>query len=300
MLTYAIPRDLVLLAKWMAGVVSLCLPLALATLGVWIYLCFVTTFEMNIDHAVRFLLIFAVSLVYLSTFFTIGLLVSCVTPRPATSLMCCLFLWILLVLGVPNLMPMIARGVRPIPSEGKISMEKINKAKEMWDWAEKNLRSQIHDRDEYFVTGQRIVAKELEGINQFRRNRVQEQIRLARNLSRLSPASCYLFAATDLAKTGVESFQEFQRYVIWYRYLFNEENDRLTGVYREKARGKDVWWGRMDFNPDDLLMIPRFHPLDVPFTDSVRAALPDLGLLIVYNVLFFLGAYGAFMRYDAK
>jgi len=57
--------------------------------------------------------------IYLSTSFTLGLLVSCLTPRPTTSLMLCLFLWIVLVFGIPNLMPMAARSLRPIPSEGK-------------------------------------------------------------------------------------------------------------------------------------------------------------------------------------
>ena len=38
----------------------------------------------------------------------------------------------------------------------------------------------------------------------------------------ISPSACYIFAAYDLAKTGVSSFGRFQRYVMWYRYLFNE------------------------------------------------------------------------------
>lgn len=300
MLTYPIPRDLVLLAKWVGGVLSLCVPLALATLGAWIFLYFTPTFEFSIDHAVRFFLIFIVSVVYLSTFFTLGLLVSCLTPRPTTSLMVCLFLWILLVLGIPNLMPMIARSVRPIPSEGKIAIEKQHKAQEVREWVSLNLRSQIHDRDEYFQTEQRLIAKALEGIDQFRRNRVQEQMMLARNLSRVSPSACYAFAACDLANTGIGCFSRFQRHVIWYRHLFNEVKDRLIADYRRQAKGKDMWWGAQDFQVEDLLLIPRFRPLDIPFTNSLGAALPDIGLLTVFNALFFLGSYVAFLRYDVR
>ena len=299
-LTYPIPRNIVLLAKWVAGVLSLCVPLALATLGAWIYLYFTPAFEFTIDHAVRFLLVFTISVIYLSTFFTLGLFISCLTPRPTTSLMLCLFLWILLVLGIPNLMPMIARSVRPIPSEGKIATEKQHKAQEVREWVSLNLRSQIHDRDEYLQTEQRLIAKALEGIDQFRRNRVQEQISLARDLSRLSPSACYAFAAYDLANTGVSSFSKFQRYVIWYRHLFNDVKDRLIAEYRRQNRGKETWWGQQDFRTEDLLLIPRFRPLDIPFTDSLGSALPDIGLLAVFNVLFFLGAYVAFLRYDVR
>ncbi len=299
-LTYPLPRDLVLLAKWVGGVLSLCIPLALATLGAWIYLYFSPSFEVTVDHAMRFLLIFVVSVIYLSTFFTLGLLVSCVTPRPTTSLMLCLFLWIAMVLGIPNLMPMIARGIRPIPSEGKIAIEKRHKNDEVWRWVELNLRSQIHDRDEYMETGRRLAAKAMEGIDQFRRNRVQDQMALARDLCRISPSACYSFAATDLAQTGVGSFSQFQRYVIWYRHLFNDVKDRLLAAYREEARKKGTWWGRLDFRASDLLLIPRFRPLDAPFTASLGAALPDIGLLLAYNALFFLGAYAAFLRYDVR
>jgi ABC-2 type transport system permease protein len=299
-LTYPLPRDLVLLAKWVGGVLSLCIPLALATLGAWIFLYLTPTFEITMDHAVRFLLIFLVSVLYLSTFFTLGLLVSCLTPRPTTSLMLCLFLWIVFVLGIPNLMPMIARSVRPIPSEGKIAAEKDQKSWETMRWVEKNLRSQIHDEDEYRESGQRLVAKALEGIDQFRRNRVQEQIALARNLARISPSACYAYAASDLAQTGIGSFAKFQRYVIWYRHLFNEIKDRLIAVYRQEAHGKNTWWGGMQFEPKDLGLIPRFRPLDVPFTDSLAAALPDIGLLLAFNAVFFLGAYAAFLSYDVR
>jgi len=79
-LTYPLPR-LGVAAKWVGGVLSLCVPCA-GTLGAWIYLSFTPTFEITIDHAMRFLLIFVVSVIYLSTSFTLGLLVSCLTPGP--------------------------------------------------------------------------------------------------------------------------------------------------------------------------------------------------------------------------
>lgn len=298
-LTYPLPRDYILLAKWAAGVLSLCVPIALASMGMAIYLYFLPGFEVTTDDSIRFVLVFFVSVLYLSAFFTLGLLVSCLTHRSTTSLMICLFLWIVLVLTIPNLMPMAARAIKPIPSEGKIAIEKQHKAREVEEWAGKTIRKKIHDADEYHETVARLVAKALEGINQFRRNRVQEQMTLAMNLSRISPSSCYLFASSDLLKTGIGTFSRFQRYVIWYRQLFNQSKDRIITKARKKAKGKG-WWGGQDMEIDDLKFIPAFKPLSIEFTDSLSFVLFDISIIFTYNIILFLAAYAAFLRYDAK
>jgi ABC-type transport system involved in multi-copper enzyme maturation permease subunit len=298
-LTYALPRDYILLAKWAGGVISLCLPLTLTSLGVVIYLCFIPSFEMTLDIGIRFLLVFLVSLLYLSSFFTLGLLVSCLTRRSTTSLMICLFLWIILVLTIPNLAPMMARRMMPIPSEGKMAIEKMHRAQEVREWAGSTIRAEIHDQDEYHETVERLVARALEGINQFRRNRVQDQMTLAMNMSRISPSACYLFAASDLAKTGLGAFTRFQRYVIWYRQLFNQAKDRIIAAARERSKGKG-WWGGADLLPEDLKHIPAFRPLEIPFTDSLKFAGFDIAVLITYNVVLFLAAYAAFLKYDVR
>ncbi|NCC49790.1 MAG: hypothetical protein EOM20_01110 [Spartobacteria bacterium] len=298
-LTYPLPRDYILLAKWAAGVLSLCLPLGLACLGLGVYLFFLPGFEVTLDHAIRFALVFLVSVLYLSAFFTLGLLVSCLTHRATTALMICLFLWILLVLTIPNLMPMVARALKPIPSEGKIAIEKQHKAREVEEWAGNTIRAEIHDMDEYHETVARLVAKALEGINQFRRNRVQEQMSLAMNLSRVSPAACYQFAASDLLKTGIGSFSRFQRYVAWYRQLFNQAKDHIIRRARDRAAGAG-WWGGQDMASEDFALIPAFKPLGVSFADSLSGALFDIGIIITYNIILFLAAYTAFLRYDAK
>jgi ABC-type transport system involved in multi-copper enzyme maturation permease subunit len=296
-MTYPVPRDYILLAKWAGGLISLGLPLMLVSVGLTIFLMFIPGFEFTLDIALRFALIFIISLVYLSVFFTLGLLVSSLTRDATTSLMVCLFLWIILVLTLPNLMPMIARTIKPIPSEGKIAIEKRHKAREVEEWASKTIRVDMHDEDEYHETVARLVAQALEGLNQFRRNRVQEQMTLAMNLSRISPSSCFQFAAADLAQTGIGTYARFQRYVVWYRQLFNQAKDQIAHEARDRANG---WWGHAELLPADLNLIPSFKPLSIPFTDSLNAVLFDILTLITYNIVLFLAAYAAFIRYDVR
>lgn len=301
MLTSPVPRDHILLAKWLAGLLSLCVPLALASLGAAAYLYVAPSFEATAEQLVRLFLIFVVSLLYLSTFFTLGLLVSCMTRTAGTALMVCLFLWILLVLALPNMMPMIARGLRPVPAPGKLAIEKSHKSREVWEWAEGALRSKIHDPSEYHDTVRRLVAREMEGLDRFRRNRIQEQVQVAQNLARISPSSCYLFAAYDLAKTGVGSFRRFQRYTYLYREQFNQQKDRLQESFRQRARESGTgWWGMQEFTADDMNSMPRFRPLEITLGQSIRDVLFDVAALLTFNVVFFLASYVAFLRYDAK
>ena len=59
----------------------------------------------------------------------------------------------------------------------------------------------------------------------------------------------------------------------------------------EAVRGDYPDW----FKPDDL---PRFDMQAERLNDSFNAALFDVLLLVVYNVLFFMLSYVFFLRYD--
>ncbi len=298
MLTHPVPRDRVLLAKWLAGLLSLGVPLFLVTTAIGVALSFSSAVVWDTESLLRFGLLFLFSLLYLSAFFTLGLFISAVARHPVHSLMICLLCWVMLVLAMPNLMPMMARVVRPVPTLGKVEMEKRHKRQEVREWAQKALRPEIEDDDEYRETLNRLIARELQGIDQFRRNRVREQMVLARNLARLSPSAGYVFAATEIGRTGIGSFEQMQRYANWYRELLHLGRQRVEDKYRRQGSRDGRWWGWYALEAEDLQTIPDFRPKPVRFEQSLYEALPDAGLLALFNLIFFLGATVAFHRYD--
>ena len=300
MLTTPVPKDIILLAKWCAGILSLGIPLFCACFAAWIYLYFAPGFEISGEHTLRLLLMFGLSLCFLSTFFTLGLWVSCLTHRSSTSLMVCLFLWIILVLAIPNIMPMIARTLRPVPAEGKIAIEKEHKKKEIEETVGNRLRNEIHDPDEWNQAVKRIVARELQGIDQFRRNRVEEQVSLAQNLSRISPASCFTFAAYEVANTGIHNFQRFQRYAFLYRQQFNQTKNQVIDDFKERGEADGNHWDDMPMQIADYHRFPLFRPVTTTLNQTIQYTLFDFGLLLAFNVVLFLGAYASFLTYDAK
>ena len=95
-LSNSIPRDTVILGKYLGGMLSL-FPIVLMSLIVALVIAFsssVTAFNGNdITHI---LLIFGVSLLYVSTWYLLGLLLSVWTKEAATTLILSMFIWVVL------------------------------------------------------------------------------------------------------------------------------------------------------------------------------------------------------------
>ena len=95
-LSNSIPRDMVILGKYLGGMLSL-FPIVLVSLVVALLIAGssqVTGFDGNdIAHIV---LIFGVSLLYVSTWYLLGLLLSVWTKTAATTLILSMFIWVVL------------------------------------------------------------------------------------------------------------------------------------------------------------------------------------------------------------
>ena len=101
-LSHPVGRGSVLLAKYIAAMLCLILPVLMSLLLALIQCSFARSLQFSGDDFLRIGGIVLTTIVYLSVFYLIGLLVSTVTRRAATSLMLCMFLWVILVLVYPN------------------------------------------------------------------------------------------------------------------------------------------------------------------------------------------------------
>jgi len=116
------------------------------------------------------------------------------------------------------------------------------------------------------------------------------QQNLAKNLSRISPASSLSFGSMALARTGVDEYDRFlaatRAYRPIYRKWLNEVNlgGPQTGEYRQI----------------DMNIIPRLPFTPESLGESLAHTLPDFALMAFMTVIFLTGAYFAFMRYDVR
>ena len=248
------------------------------------------------DALTRFGLLFGLSLLYISAFFTLGLMISTLTHRTSTALLVALLIWICWILVVPNLAPIAARLLTPVPSQQVIDAEKQAIERESQVLLESIQKRKVYgDRDE-FERIREDAEKRQNKLDKFFRDKLKAQIGLTQNLARISPSASYLFASTRLAGTGPDLFATFQKAHERFQQSQQEyQNDLFRSDKiewdRSGPKANDPEW----FRADDL---PRFEMKAERLNDSFNAALFDILLLVIYNVIFFMLSYVFFLRYD--
>ncbi len=258
-----LPKYSILLGKWIGGSLGLAIPFLISITAGGMVLSFGFAMPFISDDMMRIGLIMLASIIYISAFFSLGLLVSSLTGRPTSSAIIALAVWVTLIFGLPNVGVLMARRLVKIPSIESIEQER-NRL-----WAVEIFKAEGDYRNAWKEAKSRYVEIE----NQYR-NRLHYLVRLSTNLSRLSPASSYLFLITALTRTGVEDNERFKDAVI---------------RYREETFMKE----RKD--------IPRFIYTEPVLRNTLRSDVYlDFGVLLLFNVIFFMGTYMAFLRYDPR
>ena len=251
-LSNSLRRSTFLFGKWIGGYMSLLLSLSPAMLLTLIYMYTFSGVPLSSEHFLRLGGIIGFTLIYLSVFFTLGLLVSTIVHREATSLVLCLFFWMIWTLWIPRLALLTTRTVAPAPSEGEHRQMKERIVTEH-DITEEQ-REILWSMDDAYIS------------------RIDHQIELGKNLSRLSPLASYVYGSTTLAQTGISDYQDYRR--------------RLFAWLKRNVRQEGRW----------SMFVHLPHSLERSFS----TVWIDLQLLLLWNVLLFTGANLAFHRYDVR
>jgi ABC-type transport system involved in multi-copper enzyme maturation permease subunit len=234
------------------------------------------------------------SLLYISVFLMLGLFISTCVQSSGTSLMVSLLAWVVLVLGIPNVVPIVTKQVVPLESTQKLASEVRAIEQEEWEVAQKRMREGM-SKEEYhriFTEVRRKVEDRSEALTDSYMNRFANQASVARIMSRISPSACFTYASTTLAGTGVEAYEAF------IRYVHEDFRDQFEASLSEVRRPSES--RRESGDQIDPTRLPEFA-LERPTTELVlKDSLLDIALLFVYNTLFFLGAFVRFLRYDVK
>ena len=122
-----------------------------------------------------------------------------------------------------------------------------------------------------------------------KRKRAQQS--LAVNLSRISPASALTFSSMSLARTGIDECDRFVASVNSYKQeffkWFNLDDPSNSSMIENQSKVKLDDMPRHSFDPESLRA-------------SLYRALPDFGLMFAMIIVFFVGAYISFLRYDVR
>jgi len=266
-------RPLLILGKWIGGFVSFIVPFFFAVLVGTILLVLSPRVHFSGEDWSKLGLFLSSAVIYLAIFFSLGLFISSLTSRPASSLVISLFAWAMLVFVIPNLGNILARQFVKIPSVQQLELrrqqlwikevfEAINKGKD-WKQAEANISSE-NDRL----------------INDYR-SRFNQLVNLSQNITHFSPAAAFTYLATDIAGTGIFEERRLKQAVVAYKnQLWNKPTDSDGNIIGE--------FPAFSYQRSSLKQILNFGRLS------------NLLVLLLFNVLFFAGAYVVFLKYDVR
>ncbi len=347
----SISRTTVLFGKFIGGVASLIIPFILSLLVGALYISVNPAIQWNGSAWLELALLTAASVTFITLFYLLGLMVSTFSRYSSTSILNCLFLWVLLILVIPNVCVYISAQLCRIPSiketerqNREIEIHSIEAARELMKEAAKKLKSQYgtlfsefesmefggigawlfpgrgaspkHEKaaqqraeaDPEFKAMMNAFREEIgkaneeliriRGINPVDEDLLRKaalQTKLAKNLACISPFANFVYIARDLTGTGLRSLDYLEQTKDEYENQLRPYVDKKI----QDAKEKNPAFGEESFL--DVSDRPRFvlKEEDV-LKDKLNEVLPYWGILVLFNVVFFAGAFAGFMRYDVR
>lgn len=324
-LSNAVPRARYVLAKFVGSWVGLTVPILIPIL-LSVLVVILLGIPMSEGGWAKLATLLAVSVLYFTFFVALGIFVSSVTRRSSVSFLILLVTWVTLVLIVPRAATMAAGQIVHVDSVAEVDAKKDRFATDRWN----NYRSErmrlneeretltssmteeeadtfrSANRDRWVQEEEDLRQETMEAIGAFarkldeeRNNQKAAMQKVAFSFSRLSPASSYQIAAMNLAGTNVELKARYETAMHDYHKAFTtfvnakREEERLAG---RRGRGRA---GQGD-ETLDLTELPRFVAPGYAYSEAVRPTIVDMGLLALYSLLAFTGAFVAFLRYDVR
>ena len=187
--------------------------------------------------------------------------------------------------------------------------------KEIWDNREKfgknagTMTSDPNDPDNNPPARARLKTALTDAANQVRddhHNRLLAQALSGRNLTCISPVAIYQRASEAVAGTGINRCADIYRQVREYKAALKEyvrskdleDPASLHLVNPELSTARS--WRTISHNPVDFDTVPKFQERDLGLGQSLKLAIWDIGLLALFNLVFFAASFILFLRYDVR
>lgn len=328
----SVSRNKLLFAKIFGAVLPLwmlvIIPILLGAISIQIFA------GVNFDFAALLDLfqLLAVSLLYVSTFFLLGLLISCLTRRSFNSFLFSIVAWVLLVIVVPRLAVNLAQMVSPVDSADKIKNEKIAYQADMFKRTGKYYQEYAEENkikySQFLSKIQDMMSYAMERMNADNISFEEKQLRKMQNqrnnflskvslFSIVSPSASYISASRRICRTHFEFIdkieEELDKYRISYSEYFDGKEDsnyfspakifeRMGVNFKE---GED---GYLKVTPISNSKAKKLDLSGMPeFSGELKELEPDYGMLTIeYGTLVFmclllvLCSVFAFQRYDVR
>jgi ABC-type transport system involved in multi-copper enzyme maturation permease subunit len=309
-LSNSVPRADIILAKATANALIIIIPFLLALILSLAILGFQGGWQFSSGSWASLGLGTLVSILLIGVFLNLGLFISALTKQAVPALVALLLAWVFLYGVYPRISVAAAQILYPVRSDTQVALEKIqirrNIEKERDAEIEKAAQSMPQDfKSEAFKEGQ----KKQQEIHDRFQARLEESWRaidreieerrnwrnaLTANIARLSPVSSFVRSMAELSRTGWLEYGQFNKLVRQYEEVLNREifnKQRITRTPRGVAISNAA---------DPKAEAPIFVYAPTPEDNVAQNIMPDVVLLLLFNFVFFAGAFVVFLRYDPR
>lgn len=282
-LANGVSRGTILVAKWLGALVVVAIPALLAFIISLVAMQIAMPGAMTADFYLRIVVLTVITIVYLAATTAVGLLISCLTHRPATSLVFALLVWALMVFVIPNAAAM---GGDIMVGGKTLAQQDVNVRH---TWTSGIFKANVDTGGREWPEIRKDIAADLVSEFQDYINLTEARVGLTRTLSYLSPAGAFSFAAWAAAGTGPNDALDFKRDVVRYQAAAVEDANVLLAIARNHIEPPEGFQARI-FSEQ-----PRSLP------DALTGEIvPATGILVLFSIVLFSICFFLFVRYDVR
>ncbi|MDE0427843.1 MAG: ABC transporter permease subunit [Candidatus Poribacteria bacterium] len=295
-LSNSLPRATLLFGKYIGTIISLLIPLIIGicmnilVISLFGALPFESTYWLQIGGVILF------SVLYISVFATLGLFISCLTRNSSVSLVLLLLVWVCFVVFIPRTGGLLASRLAALPDEKTIARQADDTMHDIRKRYGEGRFSARWSPGEPLTRSARIGDAKQAIYNEYRQQQLH-QVKLAQNISRVSPTAIYQIGCEALVGTGIKHYERFFKKAAAYRrsllQFTYEEYPFNPNLFLEDAERQQLTELKISLDK-----IPKFGDTLANFSTSFAQASLDILLLFLFNLVFFMGASLAFTRYD--
>ncbi|MHC4455736.1 MAG: ABC transporter permease subunit [Planctomycetota bacterium] len=315
MLAGSIARHKILLGKYFSTMFTLGISLLLGLSVSLIIVISSKDVAINAGEWLQILIIIFLSFLYLSIFVLLGIFISSRVAYSANSVVILLLVWVGSVILIPSLGRIISDVTCKRPTQVELE-ERLEEADEqIWSNTERfgknagSFSSELSSPINNPPARARLQNASTNAKNQVlgeHHNKMLNQAFAGRNFTCVSPAVIYQRASEVIAGTGISHcvnlYQQIRRYQAdlkeYVRSKDAEDPDslHLLNPGYETAQ----YWKAISHKPVDFDTVPKFQEQDISLLESLQLAIWDIGLLVLFNLVFFAAAFVSFLKYDVR
>ncbi len=299
-----VSRGQVLLGKYLGAFLTLMIPLVIGILVNLLLILISGNIPFASSEWLRILGMIGLFALHISVFIFLGLFFSSRVSNAITSLVWLLLTWVCLAFVFPSLLGIFIGNLSPIPSVDEVSMQREAQLKQLRDEYDPSGRSESKLKKAASVENPEATrlwaiyfTEEIETKTRFNDGQIDQQfgqVQLARDITQISPIATFQYAMEGLANTGIVGYMNFVKQARRYRQTFidfikteDQSDPESLHIYPVK---------------EGLSQKP-VNPEAVPvFTEQIsyRSVLSQVGLLVLFNLLFFIMAQISFLMSEVK